>query len=187
VALAQETLREAENALQVKQDDLRQLRLVDPNVSLRALEAQVKRAEAVLGEAQDALKQFALVAPTAGMVLQITVAVGDTVGSSTPVPAVQFCPEGQRIVKAEIEQAFAADVAVGQAATIEDDSHATGKWTGKVKWVADWYGPPRAILLPDPTQYTDVRTMPCVIELDPGQPQLKINQRVRVTIDVPVK
>jgi hypothetical protein len=57
-----------------------------------------------------------------------------------------------------------------------------------VKRVGEWYTNQRPVLQPDPNQYSDVRTLPCVIELDPNQPQrLRINQRVRVTIEIPAK
>jgi len=187
VRAAQETLRQAENQLRIKQDDLNQLKLKDPNAQLELLKVQVTRAEAVFEGARAALKQYALIALAAGTVMQITVRVGDTVGGATPVPAIQFCPAGPRIVKAEVDQASATLVKVGQKVTVEDDSHAPGQWTGKVKWVADWFTNPRPVLMPDPTQPADARSMECWVELDPGQPQLRINQRVLVTIEIPSK
>jgi multidrug resistance efflux pump len=185
VAIAKNELRAAEEALRIKQGDLTQLRKVDPMTEVRVLDAQVARAEAALAQANAALTQFTLVAPTAGTVLEITVAVGDTVGSASPAPAVQFCPNGPRIVRAGIDQAYASQVAVDQKVTIEDDTNAGGRWTGRVKWVADVFTPQRPVVLPDPNQFSDVRTMPCIIELDPGQPPLKINQRVLASIEIP--
>jgi multidrug resistance efflux pump len=187
VAAAQLELKGFEEALRIKKDDLRKLQLMDASTEVRLLEAQVKQAEALLGQAQAALTQFALVAPTAGTVLEITVAVGDTVGSVAPAPAVQFCPQGPRVVRAGIDQASASLVEVGQTVTIEDDTNVPGRWTGRVKWVSDVYTPQRAVVNPDANQYSDVRTMPCIIELDPDQPPLKINQRVLASIEVPVK
>jgi multidrug resistance efflux pump len=185
LSIAREDLRSAETLLRIKQDDLRQLRLLDPRTEVRGLEKQVVRAEALLKQAEAGLKEYSLIAPAAGTVLQISVGVGATVGG--PVPAVQFCPDGPRVVTAEVEQAFAALVAEGQRATIRDDTHAAGTWTGRVKRVADWYTSPRPVLQPDPNQYSDVRSIKCVIALDPDQPRLRINQRVLVTIEVLVK
>jgi multidrug resistance efflux pump len=187
IKAAEEELRQAEKLLRIKQDDLNQLKLVDPNVQTRLLEVEVTRAEAVLAQAREAVKQFTLVAPLAGTVMQITVRAGDTVGGASPAPAIQFCPAGPRIVKAEVDQASATLVKVGQKVTIQDDSHAPGEWTGKVKWVADWFTNPRPVLMPDPSQPADARSMECWIELDAGQPQLKINQRVLATIEIPSK
>ncbi len=187
VAAARLELKGAEEALRIKKDDLRQLQLIDPNAEVKVLESQVQQADALLRQAQAALKQFALVAPTAGTVLDITVAVGDTVGTASPVPAVQFCPQGPRVIRAVIDQASASLVAVGQTVSIEDDTNVPVKWTGRVKWVADVYTQQRAVLNAEWNQYSDVRTMPCIIELDPNQPPLKINQRVLASIEVPNK
>jgi multidrug resistance efflux pump len=185
LAIAREELQAAKKALEIKQDDLRQLRLLDPKTEMRVLETQVSRAEALLAQAEAGLKEYALTAPVAGVVLRISLGAGD-VASPATAPAVLFSAEGPRIVRAEIEQAFAAFVAVGQQVTIEDDTHAAGRWTGRVQRVADWFTQQRPVLQQDPSQYTDVRTMQCIIELDPDQPRLRINQRVRVTIEVPV-
>jgi hypothetical protein len=36
--------------------------------------------------------------------------------------------------------------------------------------------------MPEPLQYNDARTLECIIELDAGQPLLRIGQRVRVML-----
>ena len=146
---------------------------------------EVARAEALLAQAEAALTQFALVAPAAGTILEITVAKGETLGGTSPIPAIQFCPDGPRIVRADVDQASAARVRVGQKVVMEDDTNSGGIWTGHVKWVADMFSQQRPVVNPDPTQYSDVRTMQCVIDLDPHQPPLKINQRLLATIEVP--
>jgi hypothetical protein len=95
---------------------------------------------------------------------------------------VVFCPDGQRIIRAEVEQEFARDVAVGQAAAVQDDTTADGPiWHGRVFRVSDWYTRRRSILQ-EPLQLNDVRTLECLVALDPGQQPLRIGQRVRVTI-----
>jgi hypothetical protein len=40
----------------------------------------------------------------------------------------------------------------------------------------------RRTILPDASPFYDVRTLECVIELESGQPPLRIGQRVRVTL-----
>jgi hypothetical protein len=37
-------------------------------------------------------------------------------------------------------------------------------------------------MLQEPLQFNDVRTLECIVQLDPGQPALRIGQRVRVTL-----
>ena len=78
-----------------------------------------------------------------------------------------------------------ARVAVGQEAIIQDSATGAGDWRGKVTRVSDWYSQRRSILL-EPMQFNDVRTLECVIgglvSKDPGQPPLRIGQRVRATL-----
>src|SRR5262249_16255631 len=120
-------------------------------------------------------------APTAGTVLRVLVNPGEMLGTARREPAVQFCPKGQRLVRAEVEQEFAGSVSLGQAAAVQDDSKAGTTWAGKVSRISDWYTQRRSIIQ-EPLQINDVRTLECLIALDPGQPQLRIGQRVRVSI-----
>jgi hypothetical protein len=72
-------------------------------------------------------------------------------------------------------------VAAWQAALVQDDTSASDTWRGRVLRVSDWYTHRRSILQ-EPFQFNDVRTLECIVALDAGQPQLRIGQRVRVTI-----
>ncbi len=184
LAIAQQQLEAAEQAVRIKQDALRQLKLKDPLTAVKLLQMKVEQAELLLQQAKDALDQYTVTAPTAGTVLRVTVSPGDTLTGLVRQPAMELCPEGPRVVRAEVEQAWASLVAEGQEARVEDDTHAAGAWTGRVKRVADWFAQQQPVM-GEPTQYNDVRTLKCVIELDPGQPKLRLNQRVRVAIQVP--
>jgi hypothetical protein len=57
-------------------------------------------------------------------------------------------------------------------------------WTGKVLRVGDWMAHRRSIL-PDPSQFHDIRTLECIIEIAPNQAPLRIGQRVRVALSNP--
>lgn len=138
-----------------------------------------KRAQ--LEKAKLAVKECKLFAPCKGKVLRVTVNTGDLVGPQAKERVVVFCPSGPRIVRAEVEQEFVAGIAKGMVATFQDDSTAEGNWHGKVVDISDWFSLRRSVL-PEPTQFHDVRTVECIIEIDPDQPPLRINQRVRVTI-----
>jgi hypothetical protein len=94
---------------------------------------------------------------------------------------VLFCPKGERLIRAEVEQEFAGQVTVGQTALVEDDTGTGATWTGKVLRVSDWFTHRRSILQ-EPLQFNDVRTLECLIAVAHGQPPLRIGQRVRVTI-----
>jgi multidrug resistance efflux pump len=137
--------------------------------------------QVVLRKAEQGLKECTVRAPFAGTPLRVLVSVGEVLGPSARQPAVLFCPNEPRIVRAEVEQEFAVRVAVGQKATIVDDATGGGEWTGKVERISDWYSQRRSILL-EPLQFNDVRTLECIISIDPGPKPLRIGQRVRVTM-----
>jgi multidrug resistance efflux pump len=174
-------LHELEALYQVETGKLSELELNDPDAGVRLAQADVDAKEAQLDEARTALEEYALKAPADGTALRVLVNPGDVVGAQAKQPAVIFCPSGRRIVRAEVEQEFARSVAIGQPASIRDDSTGEGSWSGRVVRIADWYTQRRSVM-PEPLQYNDARTLECIIELDAGQPALRIGQRVRVTL-----
>jgi multidrug resistance efflux pump len=185
VVIAEEQLIAAQQAVRAKEAELRRLKLNDPHTAVKLLEIKVNRAEALYEQAKAALDEYTLKAPQDGTVLAVTVGPGDTLTGLPRQPAIEFCPDGPRVIRGEIEQAFAARVAEGQEVKVEDYTHAAGTWTGRVKRVSDRFAQQRPSIN-DTLQFNDVRTMSCVIELDPGQPKLRLGQRVLITIQVPV-
>ena len=85
-----------------------------------------------------------------------------------PQLIISFCPATPRIIRAEIDQEFANQVQVGQSAIITDDATLTGSIRGKVKRLSDWFAQRRSPLF-EPRQLNDVRTLECIIEVDPAQ------------------
>ncbi len=180
IAAADEQVKKLESAEKAEQEKLRELELLDPNTKISQAEADVAAKESKVEQARFALEECSLRAPSAGKILRIFVNPGDVLGSNSRQPAIQFCPDKPRIVRAEVEQEFAGRVTKGQAALVHDDSSAGPGWKGKVTRVSDWYTARRSILQ-EPLQFNDVRTLECIVELDPGQQAPKIGQRVRVT------
>jgi HlyD family secretion protein len=175
----------AQTNVQVEETKLKQLQLRDPQSEIRRQETQVAALNAVYNQAQAALAEFTIRAPRNGFVLRVSVGPGDALMPGSPKPAVEFGIEGPRIVRAEIEQAYHASVVPGLAVSIEDGANASNRrWTGRVTRVGDWFTQKR-IIIADPGQVNDVRTLECIIALDPNQPPLKINQQVVVTIQLP--
>ena len=82
----------------------------------------------------------------------------------------------------KLEQEFAGRLAVGQPAVVEDDGGLGGTWRGRVSRISDWYTQRRAVLQESP-QRNDVRTVECLVALEPEQAPLRIGQRVRVWIN----
>jgi multidrug resistance efflux pump len=184
VDVAKQELEAAQTQVQVEVNQLKMLELRDPKSDIRRLEVQVEKLTALVKQAEAVLSEYTLRAPRAGSVLRVFCSPGDLLVPQSPQPAIEFAIEGPRFVRAEVEQSFASSIVTGLRATMNDDTNAPGSWTGHVVRVGDWYTHKRNVIN-DPTQVNDVRTLECLIALDSGQPPLKINQRMRVRVDLP--
>ena len=171
-----------ESEVEAEKEKLRGLGLVDLQSDIVRAQAAVVEKEALWEEAKYGLKELTLLAPVAGTVTRLNVHIGDLASPQMPRPALQLSPKGPRIIRAEVEQEFARRVLEGQSVTVEDDSTSDGKWKGKVTRIADSYSSRRA--LQEPFQFSDVRTLEIIITLEPDQAPLRLNQRVRGTINV---
>jgi multidrug resistance efflux pump len=160
---------------------LEQLKIEDPNETVQLAEAEVAKALALLGEAEENLDLHALRAPEAGKILRVFVAKGQAMGGALQIPAVQFRPDRPVVIRCEIGQEFVDRLAVGQRAEVLADRLDGKRWYGKVARIADWIAPRRS-LLDEPLERNDVRTLECMVELDPGQAPLRHGQRMRVVI-----
>jgi multidrug resistance efflux pump len=171
-----------EDAVAAEELKLDAMKLIDPKIDITRAEQQVKEKQAVRDQAQFMLDQCELKAPVDGTVTRVNVNPGDLLGPQPHQPAILFCPATPRIIRAEVQQEFANRVSVGALATIQDESNSTGTWRGKVTRLADVYIQRRPIVQDQPFQLNDVRTREFIVELDPGQAPLSINQRMRVTL-----
>jgi multidrug resistance efflux pump len=179
LAAAAELVGEVETVEQAEKEKLRELQALDPRLAVKRADAEVSVARGRLAEAELALEECRLKAPCKGTILRLQTHVGDLIGGQSLQPAVLFCPNETRIVRAEVSQEFAHQVQTGAACRIADDSTSDAEWWGKVVRISDWYTHRRSILL-EPSQHNDVRTLECIVELDPGQPPVRIGQRMRV-------
>lgn len=181
VAMAKEEWEAAQLQVQQEENKVKLLQMQDPNEEIRRLESLVGERTALHKQALADLADYTIRAPKAGTVLRITCGPGDPLGPTSRQPAIEFAGDGPRFVRAEVEQAFAGSVKPGLPVTIEDGTNAGGKWTGRVERVGDFFTHKRSIVQ-EPDQFNDVKTLECIIALDPNQAPLKINQRVLVTI-----
>src|SRR5262249_91223 len=167
---------------QPEQAKLGALKLRDPVQEVKRALADVTAKKALLNKARYALKETVLKAPSDGTVLRILVNPGEVLGPQPKQPAVLFVPREPRIVRAELEQEFAGRVFVGQRAVIRDDAGNSGAtWQGSVARLSEWYAN-RRMALPDTLPVQEVRTLECIIQVDPNQAPLRIGQRVRVAL-----
>jgi multidrug resistance efflux pump len=182
VRAAEEQIKELTAASEVERQRLRDLELQAPAAQIALAEANVQARKARLDQAVHNLAECELKAPTAGQVLRVLAAAGDLAGGSSQQPTIQFCPEQPRIIRAEIPQGFVRQLAVGQPVLIQDDVRTEEVWHGKVARISDWYTQRRSILQ-EPQQRNDMRTVECIVELAPGQPHLRIGQRMLVSLN----
>jgi multidrug resistance efflux pump len=185
---AEKLMEQAEFALKGEEHKLALVKLEATDVAIKAKQAaaDVTAKKVLRDKAQLVLDECTVTAPEDGMVLRLGVQAEDLLPPQPKSPAVVFCPARPRIVRAEVEQEWANRVQPGQVATIEDDTSSGNgpTWKGKVVRVGDWMAHRRSIL-PDPSQFLDVRTLECVVEIDSGQPPLRIGQRVRIALRNP--
>jgi hypothetical protein len=118
-------------------------------------------------------------------VLRLHVGPGEVLTGQAKQPAVVFAADGPQIIRAEVEQEFAGRVKPGQPALVQDETDSSLTWRGQVEYVSGWFTKGRSVS-PDPFGFNDVRTVESRVSLEPGQPPLRLGQRVRVTVG-PVK
>jgi multidrug resistance efflux pump len=182
VASTAQRTKEFEEVVFQEEGKLASLKLQDPIADLERVKAETAAMHARWLMAKQVLEELTLKAPEMGKVLRISVTESELLTAPPKRMAIQFCPERPRIIRGEVEQAFAARVEIGQAALIEDDGSPKFTWRGRVSRVSDWYTDRRQIAEENMTQ-KDIRTLECIVSLDPGQPSLRIGQRVRVTLN----
>jgi multidrug resistance efflux pump len=165
----------------VEQAKLDAVEEVDLKHDIERAAQEVQEKKAQVEKADEAVKKHVLKAPGPGEVMRLAVNVGELLGPQYKQPAITFCPDTPRIIRAEVQQEFAASIAKGQVAIIEDDTRAGHQWKGRVEKVSPWYTHRRSKLM-EPFQFNDVRTLEAIISVVPDTQPLRIGQRVRVII-----
>ncbi len=171
----------AANNVKASEEALARLKNVDVQGKINLAELQVKAKKEARDLAQYAVFKCDLYAPADGVLLRVYATPGDVLSSQSKQPAVHFCADLPRIVRVEILQEWASKVKEGQLAEIEDDTRYGAKWKGKVLQVSGQMDRRRS-MIPDPFQYNDVRTLECIVSIEPGSTPILIGQRMRVTI-----
>ena len=175
-------IRELEQMETSQRLELEDLKNLDPELRVRAARARLKAAEADRDLAAKTVADYILTAPGPGTVLRLQVARGGLIAPGALVPAVVFAPAGPPVVRAEVDQESLGRVAVGLPAEVQDENRPDGSvWKGRVKSIARWVAQRRSFVL-EPGEVNDVRTVECLIELDPPAEGLWIGQRMRVRI-----
>lgn len=179
--VSDDKIREMEALERVEDQRLAELEAQDAEAEIQRADYSLKAAEARRSQAQGALDDCRLKAPQSGTVLRILVTPGEMIGSAPGQPAVLFAADGPQVVRATVEQEFAGRIKVGASAVVQDEADPNASWRGRVERLAGWFSQRRTVLH-DPSQFSDVRTLECVITLESGQARLRLGQSVRVLI-----
>ena len=182
IIAAEAEVRQSERLETIEADRLAELNTAKPELRGKAAEAKKAQAQVALKQAEKAVRDCVLVAPSAGVVLRVNVSKGETAAPGGMQPALLFRPEGQLVVRAELDQEFVGRVKKDMRATVTDEARADSPtWTGRVQRVGSFVARRRSILL-EPGEVNDVRTVECVIALDGSTEGLLVGQRMRVRI-----
>ena len=152
--------------------------------------AEVKVAEARVEQLRVQRKRFELRAPEAGSVVRVRTHAGSQVATAQPV--LTLLPNRPLLVRAELNESFAAAVREGMRATVvvdADSGSSTGAGTGagvgagalpeaKVLRISPMFGAAR---LQDDAQRGPSRVIECVLAFDTPPTNARVGQNVRVT------
>jgi membrane fusion protein (multidrug efflux system) len=154
-----------------------------------AAEAQVKRAEAAVAQAQLALDRTVIKAPAAGIVGRKAVEVGQTVQAGQPVLAI-VAREDVWVV-ANFKETQLVDMRPGQPATVEVDALDGRVFAGKIESIGAATGAKFSLLPPDNATGNYVKVVqrvPVKIQLDAGQdPEHRLRPGLSVYATIRVK
>lgn len=155
----------------------------DANQALAELTADIGEADAAVEVAQQHLKQArhevevrSVRAPVAGRVVARPAHIGDVVSAQAGSELFTLLPDAPRIVRAELNEAFVAKVAVGMNATVVSEGDGGKSWPAKVVRIGDVFGPSK--LIEDAQETSDARDVECILELSGDD--LRVGQRVQV-------
>lgn len=160
----------------------------DAREAAAQIDAEQQSARAALGmagqkldEARYELKQRSLRAPFDADVVRVSAQPGASVSPASG-PLFVLLPRKPRIVRAELNDSFAAAVRPGMPAEVVAEGGTQARWQAHVLRIGQVYGP--ATLENDPQIRANARTVECVLAFDQPDAEpvrnLRIGQRVTV-------
>lgn len=182
IIAAEAEVRQFERLESLEADRLAELTALNPQLKVKAAEAKNAQGQVALKQAEKAVRDCVLLAPTAGVVLRVNVSAGEAAAPGGVQPAILFRPDGPLVVRAELEQEFVGRVKPNMRATVTDDARADEPARlGRVERVGAFVSRKRGALF-EPGEVNDVRTVECVVVLDGPTDGLLVGQRMRVRI-----
>jgi len=139
--------------------------------------AAIAAARARLAEAEFAVEQHIIRAPTAGRVVRRYANPGSGASTLQVTPMFQLQPAMPRIVRAELEERSLSDVRAGMAVEILPEADQSKTYPGHVVRVSEVFGA-RKLQSDDPSRQTDERVVEVVV--DATRADVLVGQRVLV-------
>lgn len=143
-----------------------------------AAEAAVDVARSKLRSAESEVEQRIVRAPLDGQIVRRQARPGDGVSTLNVTPLFLFAPNAERIVRAELEERFLAQVLPGQSAEVVLEADEATKFEANVLRLGKVVG--ARTPSDDPSERADIRVVECVLSIDARN--LLIGQRVIVRI-----
>lgn len=144
--------------------------------------AAIGLAQAELDAAKVALDQTALAAPSDGMILRRTSEVGALVTLTTPMPVLSMADVSRLEIRAEIDEADVAAVAVGQAAYATADAYGERRFPIRITRITRELGR-KTVRDDDPRARVDTRVLEVIAQFD-GAPTVALPLGLRMQIHV---
>ncbi|MCX8138893.1 MAG: biotin/lipoyl-binding protein [Gemmataceae bacterium] len=180
--MAESEVRQSQKLLEAEESRWREMQVIDPDLKVRLAETRCRSAQIAVLQAEKAVRDCVLVAPSDGVVLRVQVQKGETVAPGGVQSALLFRPEGPLIIRAELEQEFIGRVQEGMPASIQDDARVDSPiWKGRVIRVARWITRKRTAPV-EPGEWNESRVAECLISIEGDTTGLLIGQRMRVHI-----
>ncbi|MDE1885570.1 MAG: HlyD family efflux transporter periplasmic adaptor subunit [Xanthomonadaceae bacterium] len=162
-------------ATQQSADDAQQA-LAETNAQLGEADAAVEAARRHLRQAQHEVAVLTIRAPVAARIVSRNAHLADVVSTQSGTALFTLLPDAPRIVRAELNEAFADKVSVGMRAEVVTLDGAGKTYPATVVRIGDVFGP--STLVEDPQEASDTRDVICILKLDSND--LRVGQRVQV-------
>jgi macrolide-specific efflux system membrane fusion protein len=155
----------------------------DAKQGLAELSADIGEADAATEAAKQKLKQarhevdvLTLRAPVDARVIARTAHLADVVSVQNNVALFTLLPDAPRVVRAELNEAFVAKIAIGMSADVTAEDGSDKIYKATVTRIGDVFGPSK--LTEEAQEASDTRDVECILRLD--NDTLRVGQRVQV-------
>ena len=147
---------------------------------LDAMRAQAAAAQTRIKLAALEVELRAVRAPADGRVIKRFARAGDAAPASNTAPLFLFAPKGARVVRADLEERFVAQVAAGMPVEVVLEANESRVLKGRIARIGQAFG--ARAPSDDPAERADVRTVEMIVTLDAAGGEPLIGQRVLVRI-----